>query len=1077
MSGAPFHSSTDSLAASRNRSGFARWAIIAWAACVATLFCFASCLAADEVAERDESFEGTVLPLLKRHCFKCHGVSKKEGQLQLHSAVRIWRGGENGTAVTANHPEQSPLWLRVSANEMPPENPLTDREKKVLHDWITAGASGLPKDEAQAEEMSRDEHWAFTQLIKPELPQVKSSEACRTSVDRFIYAELEKAGIQFSAATDKRTLIRRVAFTLTGLPPTPAEINDFLSDSSDAAIERMIDQFLASDQYGVRWGRHWLDAAGYADSNGYFNADSDRPLAYQYRDYVVRAMNADKPFDQFVREQIAGDEISGFNSETHRQAATPEMIDMLIATHYLRNGQDGSGESDGNPDEVRIDRYTALESSQQIIASSLLGLTFQCAKCHDHKFEPITQADYYQFQSVLFPAFNPDKWVKPNDRITYASVPEDYNQWRTNIDESKAKLTSLQSQLRDWSKQNRLPELIQFSDDFTLTDKLEMNWSNTIPGDDGPAGVSAITLVSQEDSDETALPAAMIGDGRLKIIEGGLSGDKWLSTRQTFDWTPETEGQWIQVSFLLVDTRVREEETSAERIAFGIALHDFNNNSDVGGGNILIDGNPAGGASVHLDYPGPDSTHAGNIGSEGYTSGKSYGVRVTHMPEQTFRLQHIVDGLPEGPTIDLKAEDLPNGSFGFEFCCGRSFQVDDVVVTTSFPKDLTEDRKAVVQAHHDELQRRLEEIKAISDQIPQLVSQEPGRIAWLTDTEPSPPDVFLLNRGEYSQPGPRVEPAPISALDDESNTMSIAPSENGSRSSGRRLAWANWVTHPNSRAASLMARVQVNRVWQQHFGTGLVSTPENLGMSGADPSNAALLDWLASEFISSGWRLKSLHRLILQSAVFQQSSEATQTGLALDPYNKLLWRYPIRRLDAEALRDAHLAICGDLDLTFGGPYVPTTRNGAAEVTVPEDRAGAFRRSIYLQQRRSQGLSLLSVFDAPTMVVNCTRRPVTTMPLQSLTLLNSEFAVKRGQSFSARLQREAGESEVDRIQLAFVLATASAASDDVVKESLSFIQSQTKLYEVTEASLVVAKDRAWSDFCQLLLASNACLYLE
>jgi uncharacterized protein YunC (DUF1805 family) len=479
----------------------------------------------------------------------------------------------------------------------------------------------------------------------------------------------------------------------------------------------------------------------------------------------------------------------------------------------------------------------------------------------------------------------------------------------------------------------------------------------------------------------------LVADGRLKIIEGGLAGDKWLSTKQTFDWTPEAEGQWIQVTFALIDTKVHDTETPAARIAYGIALHDFDNSSTTSGGNILIDGNPAGGAAVHVDYPGPSSKHSGNIGAEGYVAGRSFGIRITHMPKAKFRLQHLVDGLTEGPHSDLSEQDLPDGSFGFGFCSNRSFQVDDVIIETSSPRPGGAHDETALLAYQSELQRRHDEIKTLTDQIPKIQSAEPGRIALITDSTPAPPDVFLLDRGEYSQPSDKVEPAPISVLDDEHNPMTISTPAGGFPSSGRRLAWANWVTHPDSRAASLMARVQVNRVWQYHFGTGLVSTSENRGMSGSEPSNQALLDWLAQEFIRSGWSLKSLHRLILRSAVFRQSSLANDAGLRIDPYNKLLWRYPMRRLDAEAIRDCQLAISGELDLTFDGPYVATTRNGAAEVIVPEDRPGAFRRSIYLQQRRSQGLSMLNVFDAPMMVINCTRRPVTTMPLQSF-LLNS-----------------------------------------------------------------------------------------
>ncbi len=326
-------------------------------------------------------------------------------------------------------------------------------------------------------------------------------------------------------------------------------------------------------------------------------------MAFKYRDYVVRALNADKPFNRFVQEQIAGDELSGYRADQHRGAATSEMIEMLTATHYLRNGQDGSGESDGNPDEVRIDRYTALESSQQIIASSLLGLTFQCAKCHDHKFEPLSQRDYYNFQSVLFPAFNPDKWVKPNDRIVEASLTEEYSSWRSQLAESTQLAERLQTEYQAWLKEQRLPELVVFQDTFDSSDSLARNWTATIPGDDSPAGTATITLVASQASPTESLPAALIRDGHLQIIEGGTAGDKWLSTQQVFDWTPDQEGAWIQVTFDLIDDKVDMQGKPAERIAFGIALHDYNNNSETAGGNLLVDGNPDGGAIVDLDYP------------------------------------------------------------------------------------------------------------------------------------------------------------------------------------------------------------------------------------------------------------------------------------------------------------------------------------------------------------------------------------------------------------------------------------------------------------------------------------------
>ena len=289
-------------------------------------------------------------------------------------------------------------------------------------------------------------HWAFQPLRQPTTTQPAGRTPAKVSIDDFLARRLRDAGLTFSREASRFTLIRRAAFVLTGLPPTPEEIEQFVSDKKPGAFERMTAQYLDSPRDGERWGKHWLDAAGYADSNGYFNADTDRPLAYRYRDYVVRSLNREKPFDQFIREQIAGDELSGWKPG---QPATTQIIELLEATHYLRNGQDGSGESDGNPDEVRTDRYYALESAMQIMGSSLLGMTFQCAKCHDHKFEPITQQDYYTFQSFLYPAFNIEKWVKPNDRITYANLPGELEAWEQMEKRFNAEQATLKKET-DW---------------------------------------------------------------------------------------------------------------------------------------------------------------------------------------------------------------------------------------------------------------------------------------------------------------------------------------------------------------------------------------------------------------------------------------------------------------------------------------------------------------------------------------------------------------------------------------------------------------------------------------------------
>ncbi len=549
----------------------------------------------------------------------------------------------------------------------------------------------------------------------------------RTAIDHFILASLEARGQSLNPEADRLTLLRRVSFDLTGLPPTLAEMDAFLPDRSPMAYERMVDRYLASPRYGERWGKHWLDAAGYADSNGYFNADSDRPLAWRYRDYVVRAFNADKPYDRFVQEQLAGDELAGFQPDGN---VTPQTAELLTATHFLRNAPDGTGESDGNPDEVRTDRFTVLEGNLQNTINCLLALTIQCARCHNHKFEPISQKEYYRLQAILFPVYNPERWTKPNDRVVRVG-------------------TGAQHRMEIAQRRHR-------------------------PADQGlEQGMRAFAQKLQ-----TRAKAMTVGDDDLA---------------QRFP------------DFAALRSKVR----------------------------------------------------------------KSVAEREQQRPR---------------------------------------------------PLD---------------------------------------KLAVFVETDRSPPAHHLLRRGQHNRPGETVEPGVLAVVSSPTNSYRVEPRPAGRISTGRRLALARWVTSPDN---PLFARVMVNRIWQHHFRTGLVATPDNLGQSGATPTHRELLDYLAAELVRAGWSIKAIHRLILHSAVYRQTS-TSRPGLAkVDPDNHLLGRFPLRRLDAESLRNALLSVAGELDSHMGGPYVPTRRTPEGIVAVSDQQPGARRRSIYLQQRRTQVDTFLHLFD-------------------------------------------------------------------------------------------------------------------
>jgi hypothetical protein len=809
-----------------------------------------------------------VQAVLQNRCVECHGGKAVKGRLNLTTPAGMARGGRNGAAVRPGKPAASLLWQKVRADEMPPEEPLPAEERRVLREWIESGAPGLPADAGP--------HWAFQPPRRPAVPPARQP-GLRNAVDLFIAAALEEKKLALAPEADRSALLRRVAFDLTGLPPTPEEIHTFLADNSPEAYERMVERYLASPHYGERWGKFWLDTGGYADSNGYFNADSDRPLAWKYRDYVIRSFNVNKPWDQFVREQLAGDELAGYSPGGD---VGPEQVDLLTATHFLRNAPDGSGESDGNPDEVLTDRMTVLEGSLQVAMNALLGITIQCARCHEHKFEPIAHEEYYRLQAILYPVYCPGRWVKPNDRTVTAATRQQREEHRRRTERIDRQVQALQSGL-----------------------------------------------------------ATLAGPYREQLIEERLSG---------------------------LDAGRREAVLAAVRA------------------------------------PKDKLT-----------------------PQQQALLKTHVEPLKIGD---------------------------------------------------DDLARRFPEYAALRDPIRKaLAAREQERspplekLAVATEVAGPPPVHHLLLRGQHNKPGKEVQPGVPAAFCTPTNTYVVtAPTD--AASTGRRLAFARWVTSTEN---PLFARVFVNRVWQHHFGTGLVATPDNFGQSGARPSHPELLDWLAVEFVEHGWSVKHLHRLILSSATYRQGTSAPPRAEAVDPDNRLLSHYPLRRLDAEALRDALLAVSGELGGRPGGPYVPTHRTAEGNVEVDEQKPGACRRSVYLQQRRTQVATFLELFDAPAIAATCSARTSSTVPLQALALLNADFTRRRAAAFARRLEKEAPAGE--RLSLAFRLACGREPRDGERAAAKRFLEKQREIYRSTGVSPV--DDRAWADFCQMLLASNAFLYLE
>ena len=911
-----------------------------------------------------------------------------------------------------------------------------------------------------------DLFWSFRPLARPALP--KTTESAESAIDKFVLSGLEARGLTLAAAADRPTLIRRVSLDLIGLPPTPAEVDEFVNDTTPRAWEKVVDRLLTSPHYGERWGRQWLDVTGYADSNGYIRHDSPRPLAYHFRDYVIQSLNEDKPYDRFWMEQLAGDELANYHAA---QKLTPADLQALVATHYLRNAPDGTDNTEGNEITRVIERYAVLESQLQTTMSAMFGITIDCARCHDHKFDPIPQRDYYALQSLFYPAFNVKQWVQPKDRSIYAAGQADVAAWRETNAQADREVAALRTAHRDWLFAHRPPGQVVWRDDFSEP-LLVKNWSAVAPGDMPPEGATLTTL------DSSAAPAAKVDAGRLSLIAAGPGDSRWLTTQRKFDWTPDQTGHWVQATFDLVESRGPSGQP-ADRVGYYIALHDYDDNSTVKGGNILLDGSTGGGANVNLDYPGTDNKGLGTVGTTGYLPGRNFGVRITRTGENEFLLQHLVDGIPEDKSVPLTSEQLPDGAFGFELCCSRSFIVDNVLIESSPVVAPTEAKSREQAEYAVELEKRTQQLTAALAAANAKRAAEPAKIAWATDLSEQPPEVHLLKRGEYDQPGMVVTPGPLSALVDPEHPFQIEPPA-GTKTTGRRLAFARWATRPNSRAAALLARVQVDRIWRGHFGQGLVPTPENFGASGSEPTHPELLEWLAAELVGNGWHQKALHREIVLSRTYCQVSAVSPVALEKDPQNASYSRFPAHRLEAEQIRDSMLAAAGVLNPKSGGPAVGTADHGNRQIVLPTPTGPGphevDRRSIYISYRRSQPLSFLRAFDQADPDPNCVVRGTSTVVAQSLAMLNSEFATRMGREFALRLQRDAANKpEDERIRLAFKIAYARNPSEPELARCREFLIAQAARRNAVAPAQ--AAESAWADLCRMLLASNEFLYLQ
>ena len=763
----------------------------------------------DENKERNVTYLD-VVPLMLRRCVMCHGPEYQLGCIDLREHNLMLKGGNTGPALVPGKPDDSLMISRVTQKQCPPKEdigesgiePMTPAELAVLRQWIAGGAEYQPLVEDVASEnpdplVSEDDRrfWSFTAPQKSDPPNLNSPKV-RTETDAFVLARLQEAGLTFSAEAERRVLARRAAFALTGLPPDASVLNEFLKDESGDAWSRYIDQLLESPRYGEKWGRFWLDVAGYSDSEGKRSADVVRPFAWKYRDWVIAAFNEDKPYDEFLTEQLAGDELTDWADE---DAVDDEVIRKLTATGFLRMIPDGTA---ADPVNRFSDRMEVISDTIDVVSRGLMGLTMNCARCHSHKYDPIPQRDYYRMVAVFKGAYDEYDWLTPH---------KFNNQWKR----SGQRLMNVQTPQQKKASEQRVAEL------------------------------------------------------RAKLAE--------------------------------VNEKLKDKPSSAEK----------------------------------------------------------------------KQLQN------EQKSLTAKIQQVP-------------------------------------------------QIRALWDR---------GR--------PSP--TFVYRRGDETQPGTLVGPGVPSVLTDGCTPFEPVPPDHSTPKTGRRLAFARWLTeddHP------LTARVLVNRIWQQHFGRGIVESVDNFGATGTAPSHPELLDWLAVDFVQNGWSIKRLHRQLMTSTVWMQSSAVTETHEERDPENRLLSRMPMRRLSAEEVRDTMLLISGRLNETpYGEPDAVDVRQDGLVTSKPVD--GQWRRSVYVRQRRKEMPTIFEAFDLPQMTPNCTQRTASTVVTQPLLLMNNRMIFDLAAAFAERVVGEAGDDPAQQIAKAFELALSrqpTAEETEALLYAMNSIEQELKAAE-------------------------------
>jgi hypothetical protein len=982
-----------------------------------------------------EFFERSVRPILVERCQGCHGPAKQKGKLRLDSRRAALAGGSTGPAVKPGHPEQSLLIDAIKYGDlfqMPPKSKLPKEEIALLTRWVEQGAPWGFESRAAVESATRGEskaapapgldspgefqrrakQWCFQPLRRddPPMPVEPRPSWSRNPIDKFLLAAMQRNGLSPAPEADKRTLIRRLSFDLIGLPPTPAEVAAFLADGTPEAYERLVDRLLASPHHGERWARHWLDLVRFAETAGH-EFDYETPSAYRYRDYVIRALNIDLPYRKFVIEQVAGDLLA-----TPRRDPGTGLNESILGTGFFF-----LGEGTHSPVDVREDQVRRIDNQIDVFAKCFLGLTVACARCHDHKFDPIRSKDYYALAGFLKSSRHQQAFIDGPDRIAARA---------NRLKELKQRIRVLLFQAEP-----HLPIALRNSVMAAIT-------TAPAPASSPAPSASFFEAFDRDRFDGWFVTGLAFGDrptapGDFRLDAGHSAA--WLipvNPGQAHSGlvSPRLQGVLRSQSFT-IEKRFVHCLVSGQAARINVVVDGFEKIRDPIYGGLTLEVNVGDqprwitqdlsmwlGHRAYLeladgavaDYSG---TQTRMEAGHGYLAIAE--VRLSDQPP---------------PREAVRAEPVP-------------IRLDALLPTIRNCDSLLAGR----------LEDALAEYRSIESAIP-----DPS--LGLAIADGTSEDEYLLVRGSHANPG---EPVPRRFLEVLGVGDPTTPAGSGRLELARHMV--------DARSNPLLPRVIVNRLWQHHFGEGLVKTPDDFGAMGQKPSHPELLDWLAAELVQRGWSLKAMHRLMVNSSAYRMSSSPRPEADRLDPADVQLHRMTVRRLEAETIRDALMMVCGRLDRQMFGPSIPPYLSPFMDGRGRPARSGPLdgdgRRSIYLSVRRNFLNPMSQSFDAPVPFSTMGRRNLSNVPAQALALLNDPLVLHLSDLWAGHLLVDPERSDRDRVALLFETALARRPTDVELRRCLAFLESDPA------CSSHARKCRAWADLCHVLFNVKEFIYID